>query len=175
MSLPLRGPLFEVPGPRQEGPGQGQGGPRLTGAVVGERGALRVGGRLGKYRLRRRLGRGGSADVFAAFDTLERVTVALKVPAADRSEADVRADFERELRVAARLDHPNVLRLKNADVIDGRLVITDLRMGQESRYIFRHVVAEQDNPHWRPITPERMVVSFDRGDLASVFERILNP
>jgi len=63
----------------------------------------------------------------------------------------------------------------SADVIDGRLVITDLRMGQESRYIFRHVVAEQGNPHWRPITPERMVVSFDRGDLASVFERILNP
>lgn len=61
--------------------------------------------------------------MFAAFDTLERVTVALKVPAAERSEADARADFERELRVAARLDHPNVLRLKNADVIDGRLTL----------------------------------------------------
>jgi inner membrane protein len=62
-----------------------------------------------------------------------------------------------------------------ADVIDGRLVITDLRMGQESRYVFRHVVAEWGNPHWQPITPERMAISFDRSDLASVFERIRNP
>ena len=63
----------------------------------------------------------------------------------------------------------------SADVIDGRLVISDLRMGQESRYVFRHVVAEQGNPHWKPIPPERMPVSFDRGDIASVFERIVNP
>jgi inner membrane protein len=63
----------------------------------------------------------------------------------------------------------------SADVIDGRLVITDLRMGQEPTYVFRHVVAERGNPHWQAITPERMIVMFDRGDLASVFERILNP
>jgi inner membrane protein len=63
----------------------------------------------------------------------------------------------------------------SADVIDGRLVITDLRMGQESRYVFRHVVAEQGNPHWRPIPPERMPVLFDRGDLATIFDRMVNP
>ena len=62
-----------------------------------------------------------------------------------------------------------------ADVVDGRLVITDLRMGQEPRYVFRHIVAEQGNPHWQPITPERAMAMFDRQDLASVFERILNP
>ena len=62
-----------------------------------------------------------------------------------------------------------------ADVIEGRLVITDLRMGQESRYVFRHVVAEWGNPQWKPISPERMPMSFDRSDLASVFERIRNP
>ena len=62
-----------------------------------------------------------------------------------------------------------------ADVIDQRLVITDLRMGLEPDYVFRHVVAEQGNPHWKPVAPERMMVMFDRGDLASVFERIVNP
>ena len=61
------------------------------------------------------------------------------------------------------------------DVIDDRLVITDLRMGQEPTYVFRHVVARRGNPHWEEIVPERMMVMFDRGDLASVFERILNP
>ncbi len=62
-----------------------------------------------------------------------------------------------------------------ADVVDGRLVITDLRMGQEPQYVFRHVVARYGNPHWEPISPERMMVLFDRRDLGKVFERILNP
>ena len=63
----------------------------------------------------------------------------------------------------------------SAEVVDNRLVITDLRMGQQSRYVFRHVVARRGNPHWEPIPPERMMVLFDRGELASVFERIVNP
>ena len=62
-----------------------------------------------------------------------------------------------------------------ADVVDGRLVITDLRMGQEPQYVFRHTVAEYGNPHWKAIPPERMMVLFDRRDLGKVFERILNP
>lgn len=62
-----------------------------------------------------------------------------------------------------------------ADVVDDRLVITDLRMGQEPKYVFRHVVAERGNPHWKPIPPERRTVRFDRGDIASLFRRILNP
>lgn len=62
-----------------------------------------------------------------------------------------------------------------ADVIDGRLVITDLRMGQEPRYVFRHVVAKQGNPHWEPVEPEQVMDIFSRGDLATIFHRILNP
>jgi inner membrane protein len=62
-----------------------------------------------------------------------------------------------------------------ADVIDQRLVITDLRMGLEPDYVFRHVVAEQGNPHWQAIPPELVPLSFERRDLASVFERIVNP
>ena len=62
-----------------------------------------------------------------------------------------------------------------ADVVDGRLVITDLRMGQEPQYVFRHAVAKSGNPHWEAIPPERMVVLFDHRDLGKVFERILNP
>lgn len=62
-----------------------------------------------------------------------------------------------------------------ADVIDGRLVITDLRMGQEPTYVFRHTVAQRGNPHWQAIPPERMMVLFDGRDLGKVFERILNP
>ncbi|MFT6082829.1 MAG: serine/threonine protein kinase [Hyphomicrobiaceae bacterium] len=84
---------------------------------------IRVGQRLGKYRLKRRLAAGGFANVYEAFDTLERVSVALKVPLAEKLDATLRSDFEREIRISARLDHPNILRLKTADYIDGRLVL----------------------------------------------------
>ena len=62
-----------------------------------------------------------------------------------------------------------------ADVVDGRLVITDLRMGQDPNYVFRHIVAAHGNLHWKPVPPERMPVLFGRADLAGVFERIVNP
>lgn len=62
-----------------------------------------------------------------------------------------------------------------ADVVDGRLIITDLRMGQEPKYVFRHVVARRGNPHWKPIPPERNTAVLDRDDVALVFRRILNP
>ncbi len=61
-----------------------------------------------------------------------------------------------------------------ADVEDERLVITDLRMGQEPNYVFRHVVAERGNPHWSPIEPERLTMLLDRGDLAAIRRRILH-
>ena len=62
-----------------------------------------------------------------------------------------------------------------ADVEDGRLVITDLRMGVEPNYVFRHAVAERGNPHWKPLPPERLMLLFDRGDLAAVWRRMLHP
>ena len=62
-----------------------------------------------------------------------------------------------------------------ADVVDGRLTITDLRMGQEPKYVFRHTVAERGNPHWKPIPPERSMAMFGWEDLGSVRRRLLNP
>ena len=62
-----------------------------------------------------------------------------------------------------------------ADVVEGQLVITDLRMGQDPYYVFRHVVAAHGNPHWTPIEPQRLVVSFDRLDLGATWRRIWNP
>lgn len=92
---------------------------------------IRVGQRLGKYKLKRRLARGGFADVFEAYDTLEQVTVALKVPFVDQLDKEIRADFEREIRISARLEHANVLALKNADVVDGALTLA-YPLGQRS-------------------------------------------
>ncbi|MBB5015073.1 metal-dependent hydrolase [Rehaibacterium terrae] len=42
-----------------------------------------------------------------------------------------------------------------AEVRDGKLVLSDLRMGAEPDYTFRFAVAEGGNPHWQEIVPEQ--------------------
>ena len=41
-----------------------------------------------------------------------------------------------------------------ARVVDDRIVIDDLRMGQEPIYVFSHIVAARGNPHWQEIPAE---------------------
>lgn len=92
---------------------------------------LRPGQKIGKYKLRARLANGPYATVFRALDTLEGVHVALKIPHKGLVTKEALDDFSREVRLAAKLDHPNILRLKSADFIDGHLVIA-LPLGEES-------------------------------------------
>ena len=75
---------------------------------------LKSGQKLGKYRIRRRLARGGFGEVYEAQDTIEGISVALKIPLGPVDEQTI-TDFRREARVAAKLEHPNVLPIKNAD------------------------------------------------------------
>ncbi len=90
-------------------------------------GTFRKGSKLGKYLLVSRLGRGSFADVWKARDTIEHRLVALKIvyPQIERDYG--RNGIEREARIAARLSHPNIVAIRNADWIDGRFCIaTDL-------------------------------------------------
>ena len=84
---------------------------------------LRVGTRLGKYRLDRRIGSGGFADVYAATDTLLSLKVALKIPNAHWVSEDLVDEFRREAKMLSRLEHPNILPIRDASFIDGQLVI----------------------------------------------------
>ena len=84
---------------------------------------IRARQRLGKYRIVAKLGDGGFAAVFKATDTIEGVTVALKIPHDHFVTDDVLAEFRNEARLVARLKHPNILPLKNADFIESRLVL----------------------------------------------------
>lgn len=84
---------------------------------------VRVGQRLGKYRLKRRVARGGFGDVYEAYDTIEGISVALKVPLSGVVQQDNLDDFRREVRITAKLDHPNIMQIKNADFIDGVFAI----------------------------------------------------
>ena len=54
-----------------------------------------------------------------------------------------------------------------------RLVISDLRMGQEPFYAFSHVVAARGGkPHWREIATELLSTSVDDRALADIWDRI---
>jgi serine/threonine-protein kinase len=86
--------------------------------------AIRARQKLGKYRIEKRLSEGGFATVYRAFDTIEGVHVALKIPRGARLTEDSLKDFRREVRLAARLEHPNILPLKDASVIGDYFVIT---------------------------------------------------
>jgi len=79
--------------------------------------------KLGKYRIERLIGEGGFAMVYQALDTIEGTRVALKIPHARLVTKESLEDFRREVRLAARLDHPRILPLKNASFIDGHFVI----------------------------------------------------
>ncbi|MHC4550916.1 MAG: protein kinase domain-containing protein [Planctomycetota bacterium] len=86
---------------------------------------------IGKYRLLRRLGTGGFSHVYKALDTIEGVHVALKLPNPGVQTPEMLEDFRKEIRLAARLDHPNILPVKNAEFYDGRLVVA-YPLGEET-------------------------------------------
>lgn len=87
-------------------------------------GSLRKKSMLGKYRLERRLGEGSFASVWKAEDTIERRKVALKIVVPRIEEELGRQRIEREARIASRLNHPNIVSVRNADWIDGYFVLT---------------------------------------------------
>jgi eukaryotic-like serine/threonine-protein kinase len=75
----------------------------------------------GRYRVERELGRGGMATVYLAEDEELGRTVAVKVLAEHLAGEDAfRGRFVREARLAARLSHPNIVRVYDAGEADGR-------------------------------------------------------
>jgi serine/threonine protein kinase len=67
---------------------------------------------LGKYELRERLGRGGMAEVWKAFDTQLQRYVAIKLLHADlQTDPEFITRFTREARVIASLHHPNIVQI----------------------------------------------------------------
>ena len=83
-----------------------------------------VGHELGGYRLQGVLARGGMSVVYEAESPRVGGTVALKVLAPELSEDDTfRTQFLRESRIAASLNHPNVVPIFDAGAADDLLYI----------------------------------------------------
>jgi len=74
---------------------------------------------LGRYRLIRRIGKGGMGEVWRAQDRALRREVALKIlsPEHGRKPAAI-ARFEREIQATAEVAHPNVIRIHDWGVTD---------------------------------------------------------
>jgi serine/threonine-protein kinase len=103
---------------------------------------LTRGTRLGKYRIVRRIDDSHYSTVYQARDMVEDIPVALKVPlkTSDTSFSELLS----EVRIAARLNHPNILKPKNADIIKGRLVIAyDLGVENLAERLTRRLSAEK--------------------------------
>jgi serine/threonine-protein kinase len=84
----------------------------------------RVGSELGPYRIERVIGRGGMGVVYLATHTVMQRRVALKLLAPEYAEdAAFRARFLRESRLAAAIDHPNIIPIYEAGEIAGTYVL----------------------------------------------------
>ena len=74
-----------------------------------------------RYRTGRELGRGGMARVYLAHDTKHGRDVAIKVIRAELSASLGHGRFLREIEIAARLRHPNIVPLYDSGEVGGSL------------------------------------------------------
>ncbi len=148
----------------------------------------------GRYRLKRRLGRGGMGTVYAASDTALERGVAVKVIREDLvGSAEAAERFRQEGRVAASFAHPNVVTIYDFGVADGNraFLVMELLEGATLREalrpqkcfapaqvlsILRDVCAALEAAHHRQLVhrdlkPENIfLVRSERRDIAKVLD-----
>ena len=83
-------------------------------------GMLHTGARLGPYVVERPLGRGGMGEVYRAHDTKLGRDVAIKIlPRIFTTDPERLVRFDREARVLAALNHPNIGAIYGLEDVDG--------------------------------------------------------
>jgi len=93
-------------------------------------------GNIGKYELRRQIGRGAMGIVYEAFDTVIERRVALKMLRTEIFPAEqlpeVRARLKREAHSAGKLSHPNIVTIFDYGEHEGApYIVMDLMEGEE--------------------------------------------
>ena len=98
----------------------------------------KVGTEFGGYRIQGTIGRGGMSVVYLAEHPRLSRTVALKIIAPELAEDDIfRERFVRESRVAASLDHPNIIPIFDTGDQDGLLFIVMRYIKEDLRSVIR--------------------------------------
>ncbi|MCA1826091.1 MAG: serine/threonine protein kinase [Myxococcales bacterium] len=138
----------------------------------------------GRFELRRRIGAGGLAEVFAAHDRVSRGDVAIKILHAHLAEdRDLAERFRREMAVTRALDHPGIVRVFDLHEHEGRpLFSMELLQGrtlyevllqegpmapEEARRIAREICAALQAAHragvvHRDLKPQNVFVTSSR-------------
>ena len=97
--------------------------------------------KIGKFKVVRRLGRGGMGAVYEAFDTSLHRRVAIKtLLAQELAGEDSRRRFEREARAAARLQHQNIVtihELGNFDSEEKPYIVMEYLKGSDLSSVIR--------------------------------------
>src|SRR6266403_1134 len=93
---------------------------------------LSVGNRLGSYEILAPIGAGGMGEVYKARDTKLDREVAIKVlPSALARDPERLARFEREAKVLASLNHPNIAQIYGIEESGGsRALVMELVPGE---------------------------------------------
>jgi serine/threonine-protein kinase len=99
--------------------------------------------RLGRYEIRRTLGKGAMGVVYEAFDPTIKRRVALKTIRADQlggeDAGEVLARFRREAQAAGRMSHPNVVAIYDFDEDEGTSFIAmEYVEGRDLKSAFEH-------------------------------------
>src|SRR5579864_1280080 len=86
-----------------------------------------IGETIAHYRITAKLGEGGMGEVYRAVDTKLDRDVALKIlPAAFAADSNRMARFEREAKVLASLNHPNIAQIYG---VEDRALVMELVEG----------------------------------------------
>src|ERR1700682_3140457 len=93
---------------------------------------LSVGTKLGPYEILAPIGKGGMGEVYKARDTKLDREVAIKVlPAALAQDPERLARFEREAKVLASLNHPNIATIHGVEESGGvRALVMEFVQGE---------------------------------------------
>lgn len=100
---------------------------------------------VGRYEIRRILGKGGFGAVYLGYDPQLNREVAIKVPHLEKSERDVEKEFLQEARQLAQLKHPGIVTVYDIGIDNGRCyIVSDFLNGQSLSEWLR-----ENKPTWQ--------------------------
>ena len=149
-------------------------------ARAAEDGPLEIGQSFGeRYHVIRMLGMGGMGAVYQVWDAELEVALALKVVRPDATSdpataLEIERRFKRELLLARKVTHPNVVRIHDMGEIDGIKYIT---MPYVEGTDLAHVLAERGTLPVRELLPfaRHVAVGLAAAHQAGVVHRDLKP
>jgi len=126
---------------------------------------VRIGARLAQYEITQHLGSGGMGDVYQATDSTLGRNVAVKfLPDSVAHDAERVARFEREARVLASLNHPNIAAIYGLEMsADKKFLVMELVPGETLADVIKSGESLESRARWRSFgSPSIMSKGFQR-------------